>query len=99
MGVCVAKDHFRGTGEENIPWFEAVREAVGPDVDILHDASGCGYLFEGALEVGRALERLRFGWFEEPLDDRDLTGLQKLCDTLEITNLAPETLISAVSGW
>ena len=89
MGFCAAKDHFRGTGEENIPWFEAVREAEGPDVDILHDAPGCGYSFE----------RLRFGWFEEPLDDRDLTGLQTLYDTLEITNLAPEALISAVSGW
>jgi L-alanine-DL-glutamate epimerase-like enolase superfamily enzyme len=96
MGFRAVKDHFRGTGEENIPWFEAVREAVGPEVDILHDAAGCDYSLEEAIEVGRALERLRFGWFEEPLDDRDLTGLQKLCETLEIAILAPETLMNDV---
>ncbi len=95
-GFKAVKDHFRGTGEENARWFEAARDAVGPDVDLLHDAAGCDYSPEEAVGVGRALERLQFGWFEEPLDDRNLVGLQKLCDTLEIPILAPETLMNDV---
>ena len=95
-GFKAVKDHFRGTGTENALWFEAVRAAVGPNVDILHDAAGCDYAFDEAIEVGRVLERLVFGWFEEPLNDRDLTGLQNLCDALEIPILAPETLMNDV---
>jgi L-alanine-DL-glutamate epimerase-like enolase superfamily enzyme len=95
-GFRAIKDHFRGTGPENKPWFEAVREAVGPDIEILHDAAGCDYSFEEAIEVGRVLERLAFGWFEEPLDDRDLPGLQMLCDALDIEVLVPETLMNDV---
>lgn len=73
-----------------------MRAAVGPEIDILHDAAGCDYSFDEAVEVGRVLERLEFGWFEEPLDDRDLPGLQKLCDALHITILAPETMMNDV---
>jgi L-alanine-DL-glutamate epimerase-like enolase superfamily enzyme len=96
MGFRAVKDHFRGTGPENKPWFEAVRKAVGPGIDILHDAAGCDYTFEETIEVGRVLERLEFGWFEEPLDDRDLPGLQELCKALNISILAPETLMNDV---
>lgn len=96
MGFRAVKDHFRGTGEENVPWFEAAREAVGSDVDLLHDAAGCDYSLDEAIELARVLERLEFGWFEEPLDDRDLTGLQRLCDAVEIPILAPETLMNDV---
>jgi len=96
MGFKAVKDHFRGTGPDNAPWFEAVREAVGQDIDILHDAAGCDYSIEEATEVGRVLERLQFGWFEEPLNDRDLSGLQELCDALVIPILAPETLMNDV---
>jgi L-alanine-DL-glutamate epimerase-like enolase superfamily enzyme len=95
-GFTAVKDHFRGTGEENVPWFEAVREAVGPDVDMLHDAAGCDYALDEAITLARELERLKLGWFEEPLDDRDLIGLQKLCVAVEIPILAPETLMNDV---
>lgn len=93
MGFPAVKDHFNGRADENIPWFAAIRDAVGPDVDILHDAAICSYSFEEALRVGRALQELRFGWFEEPLPDRDQVGLQRLCEALDIPILAPESLM------
>ena len=95
-GFAAVKDHFGGTARANTPWFEAARDAVGPGIDLLHDAAGCDYSLDEAIEVARVLERLEYGWFEEPLDDRDLKGLQKLCQTVEIPILAPETLMNDV---
>ena len=92
-GFPAVKDHFRATGKENIAWFEAARKAVGSDIDLLHDAALCKYSFEEALRVGRALEELEFGWFEESLADRDQTALQRLCAELDIPVVAPETLM------
>jgi L-alanine-DL-glutamate epimerase-like enolase superfamily enzyme len=93
VGFSAIKDHFQDTPERNIALFRAVRNAVGPDVDILHDAALAGYTFADALRVGRALEELRFGWFEEPLPDVDQLGLSRLCNKLDIPVLAPESLM------
>ena len=95
-GFAAVKDHFGGTAKDNVPWFEAARDAVGADIELLHDAAGCDYTLDEAIEVARALERLGYGWFEEPLQDRDLTGLQKLCQIVDIPILAPETLMNDV---
>lgn len=95
-GFIAVKDHFSGDADENIACFHAVRDAVGDDIDVLHDAAGCAYSFHDAVRVGKALEYLRFGWFEEPLADRDQANLRKLCDTLDIPILAPETLMHDV---
>ena len=92
-GFPAVKDHFNSTGRENIVWFKAAREAVGPDIDLLHDAASCKYSFEEALRVGHALDELEYGWFEEPLADRDQIALQKLCAALDIPIVAPETLM------
>lgn len=88
------KDHFLGTGQQNVDRFRATRDAVGPEPVLLHDAASCSYHFEEALEVGRVLEELGYGWFEEPLADRDLPALQRLCELLEISLLAPETMMN-----
>ena len=76
-----------------IEWFKAAREAVGPEIDLLHDAALCHYSFEEALRVGRVLDELAFGWFEEPLADRDQIGLQRLRTELDIPIVALESLI------
>lgn len=93
MGFPAVKDHFRGRADENIAWFAAMRDAVGPKIVLLHDAALSQYTFQDALRVGRALEELRFLWFEEPLSDRDQNGLQRLCAALDIPILAPESLM------
>lgn len=96
MGFPAVKDHLANTADENIRWFSAIREAVGPDITLLHDAVSSHYNYEEALRVGRVLEELRFLWLEEPLPDRDQRGLQRLCDALDIPVLAPETLMHDV---
>ena len=92
-GFTAVKDHFREDAATNIAWFEAMRQAVGDQIDILHDAASCAYSLQDALRVGRVLDELRYGWFEEPLADRDQAGLQQLCAALDLPIVAPETMM------
>ena len=68
-GFPAVKDHFYHPAQENIKWLRTVRDAVGPDTDIMHDPVGI-YNFEEAVRVGRVLEELAYLWFEEPLPER-----------------------------
>ena len=94
-GFPAVKDHFYHSVRENIQWFEAVRNAIGPDIEVMHDAVGI-YTFEEALRVGRALEALDYRWFEEPLPDRQHNKLRALCDALDIPILGPEMMMNDV---
>ncbi len=95
MGFQALKDHFVQEPTENVEWFAAVRDAVGPEVDLMHDPVGMYKLGE-AVKVGSALEDLDFRWFEEPLNDVLQSELQYLCDALEIPILNPESLTNAI---
>ena len=92
-GFPAVKDHFCDSATANVARFAAVRETVGPDIDLLHDAALAGYSFDEALYVGRALQELRFAWFEEPLPDARQAELKRLCDALDVPILAPETMM------
>ena len=94
-GFSAVKDHFYQTVEENIQWFRAIRNTVGPEIDIMHDPVGI-YTFEEALRVGRELEELNYKWFEEPLPERKHNQLKALCDRLDIPVLAPEMMMNDV---
>ena len=63
------KDHFYHPVDENILWLTAIREAVGDEIDCMHDPVAI-YTYEEAVKVGRALEELEYRWFEEPLPER-----------------------------
>ena len=94
-GFPAVKDHFYHPVEENIRWFRAIRDAVGSDIDIMHDPVGI-YSFEQAVRVGRELEDLAFRWFEEPLPERQHNKLKQLCDALDILVLAPEMMMNDI---
>ncbi len=101
-GFTALKDHWTGTPETNIAWSRAIRDQVGPDIELLHDAAGSPYTLREALHVGRVLEELEYGWFEEAISDRDLQGLQTLCSELDIPIMALETLMhdhELCSAW
>ncbi|TFG73078.1 MAG: hypothetical protein E4H27_01445 [Anaerolineales bacterium] len=91
MGFTALKDHFTGRAEENIRWASAVREVVGPGIDLLHDAVLADYALADAVRVGRAMAELRFGWMEEPLPDADMHSLQQLVKAVDIPVMALET--------
>jgi D-galactarolactone cycloisomerase len=60
-----------------------IRAAVGPEVVLLTDANHA-YNRATALRMGRALETLNIGWFEEPVVPEDRAGYQELRVALSI---------------
>lgn len=59
--------------EEGIECVRAVRQAVGPAVDILLDCYGL-FTADAALSLLEALEDVGLYWFEEPVADDDYAG-------------------------
>ncbi|WEX11101.1 mandelate racemase family protein [Chelativorans sp. AA-79] len=68
----------------------AVREAVGPDIDLMIDAFHW-YSRVEAYELGKGLEKLGFAWIEEPMDEQSLSSYAWLADNLAIPVLGPES--------
>ncbi len=68
---------------------EAVREAVGDDYGLMLDSSMV-YSYPEALEVGRAIERMGYVWYEDPLPEDDMITYVKLCAKLDIPVMATE---------
>lgn len=95
-GFRALKDHYAQPWTRNAAWLQALRRHVGPDIDLMHDAAGCQYTEEEALHIGRVLEDEGFLWFEEPVPDRHLQSLQRLCRELNVPILALEALMHDV---
>jgi L-alanine-DL-glutamate epimerase-like enolase superfamily enzyme len=68
----------------------AVREAVGPDFPLMLDASHW-YSRSEALRLGRAIEKLNFLWYEEPMDEASMGAYQWMSNNLGIDVLGPES--------
>ncbi len=62
---------------EDIRNVQAIRETVGPDVDLMVDANGA-YDAATAIRVSRALEATEISWFEEPVPPDDLDGYARI---------------------
>ena len=88
-GLKGYKLHCKKNPEADIEVATAVREAVGPDLFLMHDPNAT-YTIREAVRVGRALEKLDYYWLEEPIHEFNLLGLQELCRTLEIPILTGE---------
>lgn len=59
----------------------AVRDAVGPDIDLLIEMHG-RFTPIGAIEMARELAPLKPGWFEEPVPPENLKALKKVMDAI-----------------
>lgn len=62
---------------EDLRRVQAVRDAVGEDIDILVDANGA-YRTDVARQMARRLAPLGIFWFEEPLSPENLDGYRLL---------------------
>ena len=88
-GFVGAKDHsYRGV-QGNTDLASELRSALGDDFILLHDPVE-SYTYDQAVKIGRVLEKYNYTWIEEPLQDYDMLGLKKLCDTLDLPVLALE---------
>ena len=89
LGFKGCKDHsYRGV-KGNTELARALREAMGDDFLLFHDPVE-SYTYTEAVQIGRQLEKYNYEWIEEPLQDYDIAGLQKLCDALDLPVLTLE---------
>jgi galactonate dehydratase len=70
---------------------KAVREAVGPDVEIMADMSA-GMTTDVAIRLGRQLEKYNLYFYEEPVDPFDAEALKKVSEHVDIPIAAGERL-------
>jgi L-alanine-DL-glutamate epimerase-like enolase superfamily enzyme len=68
----------------------AVREAVGPEVDLMVDPYHY-YSREEAVYLGKELEKLDYLWIEEPMPEHSISSYVWLADQLAIPVVGPET--------
>jgi D-galactarolactone cycloisomerase len=59
--------------KEDVALIRAVRETIGDDTGLMLDANH-GYDAVDAINLGRQVEDLDIGWFEEPVAPEDLDG-------------------------
>ena len=78
----VGKD-FGQSEQEDVARLAAVREAVGPDVQIYIDANN-GYYAKQAIRMARIFEQYNVGWFEEPVLADDIEGLAAVAKAIDI---------------
>jgi D-galactarolactone cycloisomerase len=71
----------------------AVRDAVGPEVDLYVDANGA-YDAASAIRVARGLEDCDVGFFEEPVPPDDLAGYERVRAATSVPLAAGETAFS-----
>ena len=88
-GYRGSKDHCYGGPQFMIEVAGELRDAVGPDFHLMHDAVQY-YDVKEAIRVGRALEKHGYSWFEEPVRDHDFAGLKQVREALEIDVVAGE---------
>jgi D-galactarolactone cycloisomerase len=68
--------------ERDMASLAAIRDEVGPRVDVMVDANQC-YTVPVALRVGRELDRLGVLFFEEPLPIDDVDGHARLARAID----------------
>ena len=77
------------TEKAEIERLHAIREAIGPDIDLMVDINQ-GWDANRAISVGRELERQNMVWFEDPVHFEDYAGLRKIADALDTPVCAGE---------
>lgn len=75
QGFRALKLRIGQTPAEDIARIAAVRDAVGPDIDILTDANAA-YTLNDARKAMPAFEELDVGWLEEPFPGHDLRSYE-----------------------
>lgn len=63
--------------KEDLERIRAVREAIGPQVELMVDAN-CAYSPKQAMAMAQRMEGLDIAWFEEPVPTDDVEGSAQL---------------------
>ena len=74
---------------EDVERVRAVREGIGPEIDLLIDANNKWRAYE-AIRFGRAVEKYNLFWFEEPVVADDFAGSAEVKQALDVPIVAGE---------
>jgi L-alanine-DL-glutamate epimerase-like enolase superfamily enzyme len=77
--------------ERDIAACEAVRSRVGDGIELMLDGYHW-YSRAQAVKIGRALDRLNFEWFEEPMYEASMSSYRWLSAQLDTLVIGPETV-------
>lgn len=81
------------TGAVDLDAVAAVREAVGPEVDLMVDAHGPSWMTPAdAIRIGRALEPMDLLFYEDPIAPENLDAFARVRDALDLPLAAGERL-------
>ncbi|MSQ60231.1 MAG: mandelate racemase/muconate lactonizing enzyme family protein [Betaproteobacteria bacterium] len=72
-----------GSIKKDLSRVAAVRDAIGPGVQLMVDANHC-FNVPQAINIGRELEKLGVYWFEEPISPEDLDGYVEVSRALDM---------------
>jgi L-alanine-DL-glutamate epimerase-like enolase superfamily enzyme len=85
------------TVQKYIPYLRKMREAVGPDFDLMQE-SNMRLTLEQCLELAPVLEELKFLWFEEPIRRREpgaIDGHRKIREAMKTVKVSGgETMVT-----
>jgi len=89
LGIKGVKVGF--TGAVEIDRVAAIRDAVGPEVDVMVDAHGPSWMTPAdAIQVGRSLEPFDLLFYEDPIAPENLDGYARIRDAVAIPLAAGE---------
>ena len=84
MGAQAIKMKIGGASiAEDVERVRVVRDAVGPDVQLMVDAN-CAYRYYEAINIARKIEQYDIFWFEEPINPDDYKGHQLVSQATSI---------------
>lgn len=95
QGFKAYKLHPFGDPDRDIELCRAVRDHIGPDIRLMIDPVNA-YDFNGAMRVGRVVDELDFYWYEAPIRDEDIAGLQRLTRELKTPIATGESLVRGI---
>ena len=81
---------FDASPDRVIDLCRAVRETVGPGIDLMLDSHHF-YRRTEAKRIGDALGELGFRWFEEPMDEYSTSAYEWLTEEVDVPIMGPET--------
>lgn len=88
--VKIGRRPEMGGRRTDVASVKAIRDAVGPDVDIMLDVNSA-YDAATAIKVGRQLEDEDITWLEEPVPPDDLEGYRRVRENQPIPVAAGES--------
>ena len=97
-GYTALKMKVGGGHKSDIACMDAVRKAVGANVDIMLDANS-GFDAPTAIAVGQHAEKLGVFWLEEPVVPDDLPGYRRIRSALNGVRLAAGEGEFTVAGF